>query len=89
MPPIKIEKIDDKTFVVTIEAKKVTKHTVTITPGYYHKMTKGASPYEKLITKAFEFLLEREPNTAILKEFDLPAIKRYYPEFERSVLDKL
>ena len=31
---------------------------------------------EKLIEESFRFLLEREPNTAILPSFDLPVIAR-------------
>jgi hypothetical protein len=42
-------------------------------------------PAEKLVEKSFEFLLEREPNTSILRSFDLPAIQRYFPEYERTI----
>jgi hypothetical protein len=40
---------------------------------------------EVLITKSFEFLLERESNTSILKSFDLPVIEQYFPDYEAAV----
>jgi hypothetical protein len=37
------------------------------------------------VKRSFEFLLEREPNTSILPEFDLSVIQRYFPEYERTI----
>ena len=37
----------------------------------------------------FQFLLEREPNTSILREFDLSVINRYFPEFEAEMAKRL
>jgi hypothetical protein len=37
------------------------------------------------VEKSFEFLLDREPNTSILRTFDLPVIQRYFPEYERTI----
>ena len=45
----------------------------------------GTVPVEKLVEKSFEFLLERESNTSILRSFDLPVIQRYFPEYERTI----
>jgi hypothetical protein len=42
-------------------------------------------PAEKLVGKSFEFLLERESNTSILRSFDLPVIQRYFPEYEQTI----
>jgi hypothetical protein len=33
----------------------------------------------------FQFLLERESNTSILRSFDLPVIGQYFPEYERVI----
>jgi hypothetical protein len=38
-----------------------------------------------VLLNAFQFLLEREPNSAILKAFDLPDVGRYFPEFESEM----
>ncbi len=82
---ITIETIDERTFKVTIEGRSTTNHTVTVEPSYYEKLTGGRVPAEKLVKKSFEFLLERESNTSILRTFDLPVIGRYFPEYEGTI----
>jgi len=83
--PVTIEKINETTFKVTVEARASTTHTVTVSLAYQEKLTGGKAPAEKLIEKSFDFLLEREPNTSILSSFDLPTIQRYFPEYERTI----
>ncbi len=85
--PINVEKIDDTTFKVTVDGRTTTTHTVTMASEYYQKLTSGAIGPEALVEKSFEFLLEREPNTSILRSFDLPVIQRYFPEYERTIKD--
>ena len=58
---------------------------VTVSPAYHQKLTSGRCSAEALVKKSFEFLLEREPNTSILRSFDLPVIGRYFPEYERTI----
>ena len=82
---VKVNKIDDTTFDVTVEGRTVTSHKVTLSPSYYEKLTRGFVTPEVLITKSFEFLLERESNTSILSSFDLPLIGRYFPEYEAAI----
>ena len=43
----------------------------------------GGGDVGNLVTRSFEFLLEREPASAILREFDLGVIQRYFPEFDQ------
>ena len=38
-----------------------------------------------LVTRSFEFLVAREPNTSILREFDLSTIERYFPEYAPEI----
>jgi hypothetical protein len=83
--PITVEKMDETTFKVTVTSRTTTTHTVTVTPTYLEKLTGGKTPAEKLIEKSFEFLLEREPNTSILRTFDLPTIQHYFPDYERTI----
>ena len=82
---ITVQKIDDTTFEVTVEGRTVTTHKVTVARAYYEELTAGQVPVEVLIEKSFEFLLAREPNTSILRSFDLPVIGRYFPEYERVI----
>ncbi len=86
---IEVSRKDAKTFVVTVNEGTITTHTVTLEPDYYDKLTGGKVTPEKLIEKSFEFLLERESNASILSSFDLPLIGHYFPEYEKSIGQRL
>lgn len=73
------------TYQVTVEDASTTVHLVTVTPEYLQKLTGGRASAETLLQRSFEFLLERESNTSILRSFDLPIIQRYFPEYERTI----
>lgn len=82
---ITVQPIDETTFRVTVEGRTTTSHTVTLSPSYYEKLTRKRVPPEVLVEKSFEFLLERESNTSILRSFELPVIGRYFPEYETTI----
>ena len=82
---ITVTPIDDTTFEVAVEAGTTTRHKVTLKPSYYEKLTGNQVAPEVLVEKSFEFLLERESNTSILRSFDLPVIGQYFPEYERVI----
>jgi len=84
---ITVEKIDDRTFKVTVEgsSRTTTTNIVSVNPSYYEKLTGGRISAEELVEKSFEFLLKRESNTSILSSFDLPVIGRYFPEYENII----
>ena len=82
---ITVEKITESKFRVTVESRTTTSHEVTVRPSYYQKLTSGGISYETLIQKSFEFLLERESNTSILKSFELSVINQYFPEYEGTI----
>ena len=86
---IKVQKIDDTTLKVTVAGSSTTTHTVSVDPAYYEKLTNGRVSVETLVEKSFEFLLERESNTSILRSFDLPVIGHYFPEYERTIRSML
>ena len=86
---ITVEEINDRTFKVTVKARTTTTHTVTVNPPYHKKLTGGRVSAEKLVEKSFEFLLQRESNTSILRTFDLPIIGRYFPEYETTIRELL
>jgi len=79
---ITVNKINDTTFEVTVEERITTVHKVTVPAHYYEKLTGNKVGPEELVEKSFEFLLEREPNTSILRSFELSVIGRYFPEYE-------
>lgn len=80
-----VEKVDATTYEVTVEGATTTSHTVNVDPVYYEKLTGGEASPEVLVQKSFEFLLEREPNTAILRRFDLPDINQFFGEYEEEI----
>jgi hypothetical protein len=82
---ITVKKIDNRTFEVTIADQTTTNHRVTVDPAYHEKLTDGHISTEKLVEKSFEFLLQRESNTSILRAFELPIIGRYFPEYETTI----
>ncbi|MFP4017822.1 MAG: hypothetical protein ACLFUH_01100 [Bacteroidales bacterium] len=83
---INIKKEDEHTFQVTVEDENSkSSHTVTVDDKFYKKLTGGVIPKEELIKKSFEFLLEREPKEAIMPNFNLDVISRFFPEYESYV----
>jgi hypothetical protein len=82
---ITVEPVDAGTFRVTVAGRVTTSHTVTLSPEYHRRLTGGRVPAQELMRRSFEFLLEREDNTSILRAFDLPVIARYFPEYERTL----
>ena len=82
---ISVRKLDDTHYEVTVAEGRTTMHTVTVTPDYAAKLTGGKASTEQLVQRSFDFLLERESNTSILRSFDLPVIGRYFPEYERTI----
>ena len=86
---ITVTPIDDTTFEVVVETNATTRHKVTVKPSYREKLTGNRVAAEVLVEKSFEFLLERESNTSILRSFDLPVIGRYFPEYERVIKEML
>ena len=82
---IEVHKIDDSTFDVSVKGSITTHHRVTLSSDYYEQLTGGDISPEMLLKKSFEFLLQRESNTAILEAFDLQLISQYFPEFEQEM----
>ena len=85
MQRITIEHISQHTYKVTVQTRTTTEHTVTVSPEYAQQLTLGKANVETLLEKSFEFLLARESNTSILRNFDLSVISRYFTEYERTV----
>ncbi len=85
MQTIDIKSLDTHSFEVRIQGQSATTHIVSVRPDYAEKLVGGKVPLESLIKKSFEFLLERESNTSILRSFDLSVIARYFPEYEREI----
>ena len=89
MARISVKPLDANSFEVTVEAGSTTTHVVSVSADYAAGLTGGKTSVAELVRRSFEFLLEREPNTSILRRFDLPVIARYFPEYERVIKTRL
>lgn len=84
MPTVDVKKVDETTFEVTVHDRTTSTHVVTVAPAYAAKLAPGIAQ-ERLVSRSFDFLLDRESNTSILRRFDLPVIAQYFPEYEREI----
>jgi hypothetical protein len=87
---ITIEPVRPEEWKVTIEGAARTEHRVRVRAVDIEGLFPESPPAaEKLIEESFRFLLEREPNTAILPSFELPVIGRYFPEYPHEIVKRI
>ena len=73
------------TYTVRVaDAGGATEHAVDVSEAYARKLG-GGSPPDDLVRRSFEFLLARESKESILRRFELPAIGRYFPDYEAAM----
>jgi hypothetical protein len=84
-----VKKLDETTFEVAVQGRTPTTHLVTVSSAYANTLAGENVPVERLISLSFDFLLEREPNTSILRKFDLPLIGHFFPEYEQVIREML
>jgi hypothetical protein len=68
---------------VTVTAPSNTTHVVRVSRAELERY--GGGDVNELLRRSFEFLLDRESNTSILREFDLGTIERYFPEYAAAM----
>jgi len=78
-----------KFLVEIIEGERISEIKINLDKGYWEKLTSGVHTPEELIRKSVEFLLQREPKESILKEFNLWVISKYFPEYEKEIMELL
>ena len=86
---VDVQEKGNNAFEVTVRGKTETTHKVKVDPSYYQRLTDGKIELIALVEKSFEFLLEREPNTSILRSFNLSVIAEYFPEYESEMRKQL
>ena len=79
---VEVETIGDDDFLVKVNGATSTEHRVTLTDAYWDQIWNSSLPKKEIVSRSFAFLLEREPNSSILRTFDLPVIQRYFGEYE-------
>ena len=80
-----IEQINNDLFKVSIKDNIDTCHLVTLKDEIFQKLTQEKITKEKLINFSFEFLLKKEKNTQILREFELQVISEYFPDYIENI----
>tara|TARA_B100000795_G_scaffold250899_1_gene219359 strand:- start:1566 stop:1832 length:267 start_codon:yes stop_codon:yes gene_type:complete len=78
---IEVLKITEEIFQVTVTEDSITTHKINLSEKVYENLSDSKIPKAELIIKSFEFLLERESNQSILKEFNLETIELYFPDY--------
>ena len=71
---------------VTVKGRETTTHRVRVSRADRERY--GGGDVTDLVARSFEFLLAREDNTSILREFDLSTIERYFPEYARAIVPR-
>jgi len=87
---ITIEPVRPEEWKATIEGAARNEHRMRVRAVDIEGLFPESPPaVEKLIEESFRFLLEREPNTAILPSFELPVIGRYFPEYPHEIVKRI
>lgn len=60
---------------------------VEVEEAYWKSLTDGEIDPEELVEKSFNFLIDREPKSAIMREFNLKVINNYFPDYEDEIIN--
>jgi len=66
-----------------------TSHQVSVPTGFAASLGCGDAAPGELVRASFEFLLEREPATSILRQFSLDVISQYFPSYPAAIGTRL
>jgi hypothetical protein len=80
---INIKELSPNAFDVTIYSNTETNHQVTISDNFITEYQIKNLTKKEIIEQSFIFLLQREPNTSILRKFDIKVIANYFPEYKK------
>ena len=87
MAQITVTRQSDGTFHVQTPAG--TSHDVSVPAGFAASLGCGRVAPEELVRASFEFLLEHEPATSILRTFSLDIISQYFPSYPADIRARL
>jgi hypothetical protein len=86
---IEVHHLSGDRYEVRVTDATATTHQVTLKEADRIRLGGTDISGDELIAESFRFLLEREPNTSILRKFDLPVIGTYFPEYEQEIGKRL
>jgi hypothetical protein len=75
--------------VEVTEGTDVTGHRVRVPEEFLDDLLLSGVDPEVIVRESFNFLLEREPATSIMREFSLEDIARYFPEYPEELQRRL
>ena len=79
---------DPLLFDVSVVGERETRHKVALRRRDFERLAPGRDE-TAFLRGVFRFLLEREPQEAILAQFDVAVVSIYFPEFESEIVDYL
>ena len=82
---ILVEEVSPNNFKVVVTQRSTSEHHITVSKDFLNQFTKYNISPENIVKHSFEFLLDREPNTSFLKDFDITVISNYFPEYTKTV----
>ena len=82
---IKITEIEKDKFLVEVSDNVKSSHNVVISDKVYQELTNSMISKYELLEKSFAFLLDREPNTSILTNFEIQIISHYFSDYTNCV----
>lgn len=86
---ISVNMVAANVYEVVVQGETETVHRVSMSQAYYRDLCGATVTHEYVLVQVFRFLLEHEPNTAILREFDVAVISTYFEDFETVLKDRL
>ena len=87
MAQITVTRQADGSFRVQTPAR--TSHEVSVPAGFPASLRCGQVSLEQLVRASFEFLLERELASSILRTFSLDVISQYIPDYHAQIRARL
>jgi hypothetical protein len=90
MADLTMRKLGPGSFVVDVAHEgTATTHQVEVPEGLAENLGGAGTSDERLVEESFDYLLERESNTSILRKFSIDRIGDYFPgwgsEMERRL----
>ena len=74
--------------VTVCDLGRVTRHRVHVARESLDRLAPESTP-DDLARASFAFLLEREPASSILAEFDIDVIAQYFPDYATQIRRRL
>jgi hypothetical protein len=91
MSDITVTELGDHRYGVEISGGESARssHIVTVPQELLDDLQLTEGDASRLVWESFQFLLEREKPTEILREFSLDEIERYFPGYRSEILPRV